>query len=189
MKQSSKLLVPVINSPKAQLSLAYATKNNFTGQPVYKNAICFLHEEAARRLYAAIELIKPLELSFKIWDTYRPLAAQRKLFEHTPDPTYISSPDTGLCTHCRGIAIDLTLVDKKGNELPMGTPFDDFRSLAHHGNQAIAQEEQRNRLLLAGIMSVAGFDPYDSEWWHYQLPNVKNYPIIDETIAKTGIME
>ena len=62
----------------------------------------------------------------------------------------------------------------------MGTAFDDFRPLAHHGNDLISVEAQRNRLLLAGVMSVAGFQPLETEWWHYELPDWNNYPIISE---------
>ncbi len=60
----------------------------------------------------------------------------------------------------------------------MGTEFDDFRPLAHHGNEQVSEEAQRNRFLLAGVMNIAGFDAIDTEWWHYQLPDARNYPII-----------
>ena len=74
------------------LSLAYATSDNFTGQPVYRNPICYLHQEAAERLERAIELLKPLRLRFKLWDGYRPLSAQQILFDHMSDPEYVSHP-------------------------------------------------------------------------------------------------
>ena len=98
------------------------------------------------------------------------------------------TPKTGARPHCRGIAIDLTLIDQFGNELEMGTAFDDFRSLAHHGNDQVSEEAQRNRLILAGVMNIAGFEPIDSEWWHYQLPNASHYAIIEEHEMPQGIM-
>ncbi|WP_330926532.1 D-alanyl-D-alanine dipeptidase [Candidatus Sororendozoicomonas aggregata] len=162
------------------VDMAYATNNNFTGQPVYTQPLCFLRKEAIPCLKKAIHLIKPLGLSLKIWDAYRPLKAQQALFNHTPDPLYVSHPETGIRPHCRGVALDVTLLDKHGNELPMGTGFDDFRPLAHHGNDQISDEAQKNRLLLAGIMAIAGFEPLDSEWWHYQLPNSQRFPILDK---------
>ncbi len=170
------------------LFMAYATDNNFTGKPVYDKPLCFLHKEAANRLSRAIETIKPLGLKLKIWDAYRPLEGQQRLFDHTPDLTYVSDPKTGTRPHCRGIALDLTLTDNFGNELPMGTAFDDFRPLAHHGNDQISEEAQRNRLLLAGVMAIAGFETIDSEWWHYQLPDALSYPIIDEAETQTGVI-
>ena len=168
--------------------IAYASDDNFTGKPVYDKPLCFLHKEAAQRLSRAVELLKPMGLRIKIWDGYRPVEAQWRLFQHTPDPLYVSHPETGIRPHCRGIAIDLTLIDQEDRELPMGTAFDDFRPLAHHGNQDIGLEEQKNRLLLAGVMALAGFEHLGSEWWHYQLSDAHSYPIIDESKARTGII-
>lgn len=187
MPEKNHTLVSITEqSHDLKLSLAYATPNNFTGTKVYKHARCYLHQAASDQLLTAIELLKPLRLGFKLWDGYRPPAAQQQLFNHMPDPNYVSPPGTGLCPHCRGVAIDLTLTDQYGNELEMGTAFDDFRSLAHHGNDQVSRQAQQNRLILAGVMSIAGFEPLATEWWHYQLPDPLNYPIIeDDDITST----
>jgi D-alanyl-D-alanine dipeptidase len=79
----------------------------------------------------------------------------------------------------QGVAIDLTLVDKNGKELEMGTYFDDFSARAHHNCQEISVEAQQNRLLLCGLMTICGWDFYSQEWWHYQLLNPRNYPIVE----------
>ena len=171
-----------------QLDIRYATDNNFTGHPVYKASLCYLHPLAAMRLQKAIALLVPLNLTFKVWDAFRPLSAQAQLFEEFPDPNYVSHPGNGDRTHCRAVAIDLTIVDQYGVELEMGTIYDDFRPLAHHGNQQISLEAQRNRLLLAGVMNIAGFDSFDNEWWHYQLPNLHDYPIISADETPPGIV-
>ena len=39
--------------------------------------------------------------------------------------------------HSRGVAVDLTLVDNKNEELDMGTEFDEFR-LSYHGCKEIS---------------------------------------------------
>lgn len=170
------------------IDLAYATPDNFTGKPIYRKATCYLHEEAVERLDIAAELLKPLRMKLKIWDAFRPQEAQQALFNHTPDPNYVSHPQTGTRPHCRGIAVDLTLLDSFGHELDMGTHFDDFRPLAHQGNDQVSEEAQRNRLLLTGVMSVAGFESIASEWWHYQLPNASHYPIIEKDEVPEDIM-
>lgn len=170
------------------IDLAYAGSNNFTGKSIYKNDLCYLHIDALECLLKATELLKPLNLRLKIWDAFRPLAAQAILFKHMPNPDYVGDPESGLSPHCRGIAIDLTITDRFGRELEMGTIFDDFRPLAHHGNDLISEEAQRNRLLLAGVMNIAGFKPLETEWWHYQLPNVSSYPTIREDKMPEGIM-
>ena len=160
------------------VAMAYASNNNFTGKPVYKSDQCFLHKDAYECLQTVVLLLKPLRLKIKIWDAFRTQLAQEFLFNRMPGQSYISNPNSGVCSHCRGIALDLTLTDRFDRELDMGTQFHDFRVLAHHGNDMISEEAQRNRLILAGVMSVAGFVPLTRQWWHYRLPNLTKYPII-----------
>lgn len=167
--------------------VAYATDDNFTGKPLYKSSDCYLHEEAAMRLQKAIELAAAIGLRLKVFDTYRPIEIQQELWDDNPDPNFISNPVTGAVTHCRGVAIDLTLIYKAGNELDMGTGFDAFTSLSYHGNLEISADAQRNRYTLMGIMSTAGWDFYSHEWWHYQLFEPRKYPVIKDSDAKTGL--
>ncbi len=47
--------------------------------------------------------------------------------------------------------------------------FDAFTPLSHHARTDVPPEAQRNRLLLMGLMTSAGWDFYRNEWWHYQL--------------------
>ena len=60
----------------------------------------------------------------------------------------------------------------------MGTDFDEFSMLSFHGTKNISTNAFKNRNLLLGIMSSAGWDFFRNEWWHYQLFNSKNYPIL-----------
>ena len=170
------------------LDIIYASSNNFTGKPIYKSNQCYLHNDALVCLLKAIELLKPLNLRLKIWDAFRPLSAQKILFKQMPDPDYVSNPESDPCPHCRGVAVDLTITDRFGRELEMGSRFDDFRPLAHHGNDQISNEAQRNRFLLAGVMNIAGFKPLRTEWWHYQLPNLESYPLITEDEIPEGLI-
>ena len=65
------------------------------------------------------------------------------LFNKFPNGDFVSNPQTGAVPHCRGIGIDLTLVDQDLKELDMGTDFDDFTSKAYHGDLEISQEAQK----------------------------------------------
>ncbi len=170
-----------------ELDIAYATARNFTGEPVYKAAKCYLHEEAVVCLKESIRLAAQLGLRIKIFDAYRPTEAQWKLWNHTPDPDFLANPERG-SPHSRGVAIDMTLIDEDGNELEMGTPFDDFNLLSHHGNTDVSVEAQRNRHLLMGIMTTAGWDFFRNEWWHYQLFNSRSYPLYSDAESGTGMM-
>jgi D-alanyl-D-alanine dipeptidase len=148
--------------------IAYAGPDNFTGRPVYCRSGCYLHADAAALLQRAIELARPHGLRLKIFDAFRPAEAQWALWAHTPDPDFLADPRRG-SPHSMGAAVDLTLVDGAGRELDMGTAFDAFTPRSYHGNTEIPVAAQRNRLVLLGLMSAAGWDFYGHEWWHYQL--------------------
>ncbi len=167
--------------------IAYATANNFTGKPVYGKPQCYLHMEAAEGLNKAISLAKGMGLRFKIFDAYRPPEAQFKLWEHTPDPNFLAHPERG-SPHSRGVAVDLTLIDERGIELDMGTKFDAFNLQSHHRCIEISVTAQQNRLILLGIMTLAGFDFYSNEWWHYQLFNSRSYDLIPDGVGAPKIM-
>ena len=170
-----------------EFDLAYATERNFTSLPVYANAICYLHREASEMLVTAIKLAAALDLRLKLFDALRPSEAQWVLWNHTPDPDFLADPRRG-SPHSRGIAVDLTLIAQQGQELEMGTAFDAFTSLSHHGNDEITAEAQRNRFLLLGIMTTAGWDFYRNEWWHYQLFNSRDYPLISDDDLPRSMM-
>ena len=168
------------------VTLAYATDANLTGRPVYRNAECWLHREAAERLRAAIALAQPLGYRLRIFDALRPVEAQWAMWNVCPDPDFLADPRRG-SPHSRGVAVDLTLLDGE-RELEMGTGFDAFTPLSHHGRIDVSPEAQRNRLLLMGLMTSAGWDFYRNEWWHYQLFNAARLPLISDTALSPGIM-
>ncbi len=161
-----------------ELDIKYATLNNFTGQKIYKSNDCFLIEDAANNLLKAIELASDINLKIKIYDGYRPPYAQQKMWDFNPDPNFLSNPQKG-SPHSRGIAIDLTLLNESGAELNMGTSFDEFSEKSHHNSRLVNKDAKKNRHILLSIMTIAGFDFYMNEWWHYQLFNPKKYPIIN----------
>ena len=172
-----------------ECDLKYATADNFTGSPVYRSDRCYLHADAAGALQRAIALAAPLGLSFLIYDAFRPGEAQQRLWEHTPDPTFLADPAVG-SSHSRGVAVDLTLIDTATRRpLDMGTAFDVFTPLSAHGCTEVAAEAQQNRLLLLGLMTAAGWDFYRDEWWHYQLPNARAvYPLLSDADMGTGMV-
>lgn len=164
------------------IDLRYATKNNVCKKELYSNSNCFLHKDAEIALKKAVNYAKRINLKIKIWDGFRPIEVQQYLFDQFPSNDvnggFISNPQDGAIPHCRGVAIDLTLCDLNGKELEMGSDFDEFSSLAFHSCENITFEAKKNRLILAGIMSLSGFDFYQNEWWHYQLFNPRSYPVI-----------
>lgn len=160
-----------------ELHIAYAGADNFTGKPVYAAGRCYLHADAAALLARASALAREIGLKLRIFDALRPREAQWVLWNHTPDPDFLADPRKG-SPHSRGVAVDLTLLDESGRELPMGTGFDDFTPAAHHGAPGLGPDAQRNRHILLGIMTTAGWDFYRNEWWHYQMYDSRRYPLL-----------
>lgn len=158
------------------IALAYATAANLTGAPIYRHPICYLNDEAAAHLARAAALARPLGLRLKIFDALRPSEAQWLLWNARPDPEFLADPRRG-SPHSRGAAVDVTLIDRDGEALDMGTDFDAFTPLSHHGSVAIGAAAQRNRFLLLGLMTAAGWDFYRNEWWHYQLFDARRFPL------------
>ncbi len=166
------------------LEIAYATADNFTGKPVYGEAACYLHAEAAKLLARAVALAAELDLRLRIYDAFRPVEAQWVLWNHTPDPDFLADPRRG-SPHSRGVAVDLTLIDRDGRALDMGTGFDAFTPRSHHGAAGLAPEASRNRHLLLGLMTAAGWDFYRNEWWHYQMFDSRRFPLVsDKALAR-----
>jgi zinc D-Ala-D-Ala dipeptidase len=169
------------------VTLAYATDANLTGRPVYRNAECWLRREAAEKLGATVSLARPLGFRLRIFDALRPVEAQWALWNVRPDPEFLADPRRG-SPHSRGVAVDLTLIDGQGRELDMGTDFDAFTPLSHHGNLEIPAAAQANRSRLLGIMTAAGWDFYRKEWWHYQLFDSRRFPLYSDSALAAGLM-
>jgi len=175
-----------------EIALAYGTPDNVTGAPIYRTPRCYLHADAAACLARAAGLAAALGLRLKLFDAFRPTEAQWVLWNKFPDPEFVADPRRG-SPHSRGAAVDLTLVERQGAsagaELEMGTGFDDFSPLAHHANLAVPAPAQRNRAVLLGIMTAAGWDFYRNEWWHYQLFNARaRYPLYSDSALKHRMM-
>jgi D-alanyl-D-alanine dipeptidase len=184
----SEMLVEITESTHdVLLDIRYATNDNFTGRPVYARPGCYLNFEAEALLRRAAALARPLGLALKLFDTFRPSEAQWRLWNHTPDPEFLADPRRG-SPHSRGAAVDLTLIDGTGAELDMGTGFDAFTPLSHHGNTDISPAAQRNRLVLIGLMTAAGWDFYRNEWWHYQLFQPRRFPVLSDTVLAVPMM-
>ncbi|GDX36060.1 D-alanyl-D-alanine dipeptidase [Alphaproteobacteria bacterium] len=173
-----------INSEELQLiiDLRYAGTNNICQKKLYHQDYSLLHPEAYAKLKIASQIARKQNLKLKIWDAYRPVEIQQffvDFFANDLDKkNFFSDPKTGSIPHCRGIALDLTLVDNNNQELDMASDFDELSELAHHNYPHLSPQAQRNRLLLLGIMTASGFDFYQKEWWHYQLFNPRNYQIL-----------
>ncbi|MCS6967421.1 MAG: M15 family metallopeptidase [Cytophagales bacterium] len=160
------------------LDVKYATKENFTGQVLYDCGRVFLRKKVAEDLVKAHAWVKQQGYRMKIFDGYRPLSVQWRLWHQAPNKRYVADPRKG-SMHNRGCAVDLTLVDSLGNELDMGTPYDYFGQEAHW-SYPHSKEVQKNRQLLQQAMKKNNFRTIKTEWWHFSHRNlypISNFPI------------
>ena len=174
------------------VELRYATTDNFMEQNIYgtlRKAYFLPH--FARKVARAQEILSQRHPKYHllIYDAARPRSAQRRMrqaVDGTPYTAYVADASRG-GRHNYGVAVDLTIADKDGRPLDMGTPFDHFDRTAwvgdginttlQHFKKYIAQMQQQglisaeaaaNRTLLVEIMDAVGLRPYAKEWWHYQ---------------------
>ena len=61
--------------------IRYATSNNFLEEPIYECEKCLLLPEAAEALAKANNYFCDLGYQIKIFDCYRPLSAQKKMWK------------------------------------------------------------------------------------------------------------
>jgi D-alanyl-D-alanine dipeptidase len=169
--------------PRIVLDMLYAGPRNFTKQQLYPVARALLRESAARRLRRVQDRLVPQGLGLKVLDAYRPLAAQRKMWEIKPDPNYVADPANG-SRHNRGAAVDVTLVDFAGHDLEMPTTYDDFSPAARPDSNAGTEEGRRHRQLLIAAMEAEGFRVLPSEWWHFDAPGWEQYPLLDIALTE-----
>lgn len=162
--------------PGLVVDLKYATTDNFTGRRIYAFTDGYVRYGTALRLAKVQAELAEQGVGLKLWDGYRPISAQERLWEICPDPVYVSNPYSGFRGHCRGCAVDVTLVDlETGEELLMPSGFDEFSALGDRDYSDCPEEARKNALLLEQTMARHGFTPYDGEWWHFT--DVDSYPV------------
>ncbi|MDJ0714544.1 MAG: M15 family metallopeptidase [Prochloraceae cyanobacterium] len=97
-----------------------------------------------------------------IWEQVYKFWAVPSLDPRTPPP------------HSTGAAVDITLVDHRGETLDMGSEIDEISPRSHSNYYANSKTKERRqyharRELLHQIMRKAGFRRNPGEWWHFSL--------------------
>ncbi|MBL9037988.1 MAG: D-alanyl-D-alanine dipeptidase [Archangium sp.] len=174
-------LVEVVSViPEAVVDLRYATPDNFMKRQVYPaGARCLLVRGVAERLKRASDALRAQGFRLKLYDCYRPHSVQWALWKVMPKPGYVADPRTG-SNHNRGTAIDLTLVRLDGSAVEMPSGYDEFSPSAHHGFAGGTEASRKHREVLRAAMERAGFTRNRMEWWHYDAPSPRSFPLRDE---------
>ncbi|MEE3225750.1 MAG: M15 family metallopeptidase [Bacteroidota bacterium] len=159
--------------------IRYATDNNFLKEAFYDCASCYLRPEVAAALKEANHYFCEKGYRIVLYDCYRPVSAQKKMWAVYPNAQYVANPYTSGSVHNRGAAVDLSLEKLDGTPLNMGTDFDFFGREAHIDNTSLPQEVLNNRKLLQEGMTRFGFQTIRTEWWHFNYKKNYGFEIID----------
>lgn len=161
------------------VDLRYASADNFVGRDLYSPFDCaWLHRHAAAALEKVVAWLAAARpgCTALILDALRPQRVQQQLWDAlagTNLQMYLADPARG-SIHSYGMALDITILDERGQELDMGTGFDDLTELSHPkleaghlASGALTPLQIANRQLLRDAMAQAGFVGINTEWWHF----------------------
>lgn len=193
-------LVEIKSDADFIVDMMYAKPTNMSGIDAYGQIglgnRCFIRPEAAENLENLRLKLRAEHLKLKVFDGYRPPQSHTLMMNAMPvkglyaDSAFLSS-------HCHAAALDVCLCREDGEELDFPTKVDAylprFADEVHRGvldgyrenlkKAAYAYtsgnaRENENRQKLCDLMESAGFERFASEWWHFDLPRAKEYPLV-----------
>ncbi|HKV62177.1 MAG TPA: M15 family metallopeptidase [Candidatus Acidoferrum sp.] len=168
------------------LDIRYATSNDFLGTPVYSQARAFLQRPAADALLRVQKKLKPLGYALLIHDAYRPWYVTKIFWDATPPEgkIFVADPAQG-SRHNRGCAVDLTLYDlATGKPIEMPGTYDEMSPRSFPDYPGGTSLQRWHRDLLRRAMESEGFAVYESEWWHFDYKDWKEYAILNAPFEK-----
>jgi zinc D-Ala-D-Ala dipeptidase len=153
----------------------------------------WIHELVLARLEDAVRAAGRRDHGILVWDAWRPLSLQRKLYrayraqleessglsgpeldelvaKFVTEPDRVSAPPA----HATGGAVDVTLCDPAtGSAHDLGGDFDELtdRSLPAYYDDRRDELSMRYASLRADLdvaMGTAGFVRLETEWWHFE---------------------
>ena len=154
--------------PDVAVDLRYATSQNVAHQPLYPpNMPCLLRQSTADKLKKVQARLKVHGLGLRIWDAWRPPEVQLSLMKKGGHTGMFLDPKVAWSRHCSGVAVDVTLVDKKGREQRLPTYHDENSDEAYYQYSGNDPEIKSNLERLQSAMSAEGFSMIPLEWWHF----------------------
>lgn len=190
------LAIPIIENNEPLYDLKDQTLITYGPSPEIANNLDYtkVRRSVYERLVQAQTLL-PMGLKLCVYEGYRSLSLQKQLFEkyflkiqqlHPEWPhdtvftesTKLVSPlvnedgSENIPPHSTGGAVDLYLIDKDGNTIPMGIALKDWADdregvLSLTASSRISGEAQNYRKIMKDALETAGFVNYPTEYWHW----------------------
>lgn len=171
---------------------------------------CYLRPEVISRLHQAAQAVDDAGYRLTVLDGWRPPKVQQSLYHdlyssiqqqlpqesehewHHQTQFFVSWPsEDKLCPspHLTGGAVDVTLSDKAGNPLNMGSAFDDPTPEAYvDAYEQTPGDIRERRRILYQAMQQAGFSSLPTEWWHFDYGNQNWAFFSNQNKAKFGLV-
>ena len=172
-----------------KVSMKLSTNETSIKEPFYSRNLCLLQYDTVLKLMKAIDQFGKRGYTIVIYDAYRPTSVQQRWFDVIRVHKWVADPSRGMGgIHDRGTAIDMSLIDKDGNELEMPTPMHTFTDAAARDSKEMTDTARANMDYMARVMVSCGFTYINSEWWHFQCVNTKNYLPTDHPIDEIPLV-
>ena len=195
---------PLVPLPLSNFAVVTPHPYVALGAPYGDRSPYWVRQSVATALHQAQQYLQAQYPGWRlqIFDAYRPLAVQQFMVDYTAQELaqqqrldlakasnaerqalmaqvhqFWALPSANPNTpppHSTGAAIDLTLVDERGQPLDMGSPIDEVSVRSHPDHfqphtDAYGQQAHQHRVLLRRVMNAAGFEQHPNEWWHFSL--------------------
>jgi zinc D-Ala-D-Ala dipeptidase len=174
--------------PTIRLEIRYATADNFLSTPIYAEVRALLQRPAAEALVRAHLALKERGYGLLVHDAYRPWWVTKLFWEATPKDKrdFVADPARG-SRHNRGCAVDLTLYRRSdGRAVEMPSLYDEMTERASPAYAGGPPEPRQKREVLRSAMEKEGFTVFESEWWHFDYRDWREYPILNVSFDKLG---
>ena len=159
-----------------KISMKLSTNDTSIKKPFYNRNLCLIQYDIVPKLQKAVERFRADGYTIVIYDAYRPTSVQQRWFDVVKVHKWVANPKIGMGgVHDRGIALDISLIDKNGNELEMPTPMHTFTEASARSSKTMTETARKNMDYMLSVMQACGFTYINSEWWHFQDTNAKYY--------------
>ena len=174
--------------PSIHLDIRYASHRNFLGTPIYSQARAFLQAQAAQALVRVSRALSKSGLGLLVHDAYRPWYVTKLFWDATPADKheFVADPSQG-SRHNRGCAVDLTLYQlATGQVVDMPSLYDEMTSRAYPTYAGGTLQTRASRDQLRRAMEAEGFTVYESEWWHFDYRDWRDYRLQNTRFEELG---
>ncbi|MBF2077443.1 MAG: M15 family metallopeptidase [Synechococcales cyanobacterium T60_A2020_003] len=200
---------PLVPIPRQYFVLTTPHPYESLGAPYGVRSPYVLRQSVCDRLIQAHHYLQDLQPGWRIqiFDAYRPIAVQQFMVDSVfadqvamrglshstlTDAqrtalleevyTFWAKPSHDPATpppHSTGAAVDVTLIDAKGDAVEMGSPIDEISERSHPNYFAPSYAEGAadgdrlehpyhvHRSVLRTVLCQAGFHQHPNEWWHF----------------------